>query len=266
MKFESLLHKIIFASVFFLFLAGTAFAQAELTFEESTHDFGKIQEGSIATHEFRFVNTGDQPLIISNVRASCGCTTPFYTKEPILPGKEGVITASYNSKNRPGVFHKSISVNTNAATPSSVLYIKGEAVKETDPTKLYSTEELAASPVISLPEKVISAGKLEVSQAVPLRVTIENKGKSKLVISSVYSDCRCVAFRPGDDMIIAPGESKKVELRLQPPAVGNIDNEVRVYSNDLRQPEATFRLKGEVVKSLMNNNMLKEGSNNPFEF
>lgn len=219
----------------------------------------------MATHEFRFVNTGDQPLVISNVRASCGCTTPFYTKAPVLPGKEGVITASYNSANRPGVFHKSITVNTNAATPSYILYIKGESVKETDPTKLYSPEELAASPVIVLAKPEVQAGKLEANQSVPLRISVENKGKGKLVISSVHSDCRCVAYRPGEDMVIAPGETKEVELRLRPVKEGTIDHEVRVYSNDLRNPEVSFKLKAEVVKSLLNNNMLKESSS-PFEF
>ncbi|MGB3180092.1 MAG: DUF1573 domain-containing protein [Cyclobacteriaceae bacterium] len=265
MRSESRFDKILFALFFFLFFGGVAFAQPQATFVEDLHNFGKIQEGSVATYEFRFTNTGDQPLVINNVRASCGCTTPFYTKEPVMPGREGVITASYNSKNRPGAFHKSITVNSNAATPSYVLYIKGEAVKETDPEKLYTPEELANSPVISLAQREVNAGRVEANQPVPLRVRIENRGNSKLVISSVHSSCRCVAYRASDDMIIQPGETKEVELRLQPPIPGLINNEVVIFSNDLRNPEVTFTLKAEVVNSLMNNNMLKEGES-PFEF
>jgi hypothetical protein len=265
MKTDCRFNKILFALFFFMFFSSWAFAQPEMTFVEDLHNFGKIQEGTVATHEFRFKNTGNQPLIINSVRASCGCTTPFYTKEPVMPGKEGVITASYNSKNRPGAFHKSITVNSNAATPSYILYIKGDAVKETDPAKLYTPEQLAKSPVIVLAEKEIRAGKIEANQPIPLKIRVENRGSSKLIISSVHSSCRCVAYRASDEMMIEPGETKEVELRLQPPVAGLIDNEVVVFSNDLRNPEVTFQLKAEVVNNLLNNNMLKEGDS-PFEF
>lgn len=97
----------------------------EIQFEEESHEFGNIKEGTMATYEFKFKNTGKEPLILTNVQASCGCTTPSWTREPIAPGKSGVITATYNSNGRPGSFSKSITVTSNAQTATKVLSIRG---------------------------------------------------------------------------------------------------------------------------------------------
>lgn len=97
--------------------------QTTIEFKTTTHDFGTLQEGDPAVAEFKFKNTGKEPLIIQNVRPSCGCTTPYWSKEPINPGKKGVIKASYGTKGRPGAFNKSITVTSNAGR--QVLYIKG---------------------------------------------------------------------------------------------------------------------------------------------
>jgi len=97
----------------------------EFLFEAESHDFGTVAEGTQATYEFKFTNTGKEPLIISNVQASCGCTTPKWTNEPVAPGKTGVITAMYNSSGRPGPFTKSITVTSNAKSTPKVLTING---------------------------------------------------------------------------------------------------------------------------------------------
>jgi hypothetical protein len=97
-----------------------------IKFEKETHDFGKIKEenGSV-TYTFKFLNDGSTPLVIQNVRPSCGCTTPDWSKEPVLPGKTGFIKAVFNPRNRPGAFNKSLTVTTNAEPAMSRLYIKG---------------------------------------------------------------------------------------------------------------------------------------------
>ena len=100
--------------------------KAEIKFEVPKHDFGTVrEEGGPISHEFIFANTGDEPLLISGVRASCGCTTPSWSKEPIAPGERGSITAQYNPMNRPGAFRKSVTVTSNASNPTTVLYIQG---------------------------------------------------------------------------------------------------------------------------------------------
>lgn len=94
-------------------------------FEEEIFDFGDIPEGPQVTHEFKFKNIGKEPLVLSNVKASCGCTTPNWPKEPVLPGKEAAITATYNTQGRVGPFTKAITITSNASEPNKVLTIKG---------------------------------------------------------------------------------------------------------------------------------------------
>jgi hypothetical protein len=116
---------------FFLTLsyAGAQTMDANISFEKGQHNFGKIKEadGSV-TYNFEFTNTGSKPLIISQVRASCGCTSPNWSREPVLPGNKGFVSATYNPKNRPGPFNKSITVISNATTPNKVLRILGDVI------------------------------------------------------------------------------------------------------------------------------------------
>jgi len=92
-----------------------------------TFDFGTIKEGPVAEHIFEFTNAGKEPLIIQSASASCGCTTPEWPKEPILPGKSGKITVHYNTQGRPGPFNKTVFISSNAASDKEryELYIKG---------------------------------------------------------------------------------------------------------------------------------------------
>lgn len=101
----------------------TSLTVENLAFTNEVHDFGTIPEGPAADYEFKFKNTGKEPLILQTVNASCGCTTPSWSKEPVLPGKTGSIKASYATQSRPGGFTKSITVVSNAGT--KVLTIKG---------------------------------------------------------------------------------------------------------------------------------------------
>jgi hypothetical protein len=94
---------------------------------ETTRDFGKIPQGKPVTHEFKFTNTGKVPLVLSTVQASCGCTTPDYSKEPIPPGKTGTIKATFNAA-AVGSFNKSVTVNANVEGGATYLVLKGEVV------------------------------------------------------------------------------------------------------------------------------------------
>lgn len=103
-------------------------SNAAIKFETTTHSFGTVIEGQIATYDFKFTNTGTDPLVLSNVTASCGCTTPKWPREAIAPGQSGVITAEYNSNGRPGTFNKNIFVKGNGGDVT--LSISGNVVKE----------------------------------------------------------------------------------------------------------------------------------------
>ena len=119
----------IILSLLLITLFATAFAQQAkpLPFREETHDFGTIdeQKGPV-THEFVFTNNSPRPVKILKVQASCGCTTPAWSKEVIPPGKEGFIQASYDPKGRPGFFTKSLTVTTDLDANPIILQIKGQ--------------------------------------------------------------------------------------------------------------------------------------------
>ncbi len=96
------------------------------SFESTLHDFGKIkeQDGKVS-YQFDFTNTGSQPLVIHNVRASCGCTSPEWSRQPIPPGGKGYVKATFNPANRPGNFNKTITVTANTEQANTVLRITG---------------------------------------------------------------------------------------------------------------------------------------------
>lgn len=91
-----------------------AMPKTEITFETTSHDFGTIKEGEEVSYSYKFRNTGNSPLLIANTIASCGCTTPSFSKEPVMPGAEGEITVAFNSKGRKGMNRKNVLVVSNA--------------------------------------------------------------------------------------------------------------------------------------------------------
>ncbi|MCD7976438.1 MAG: DUF1573 domain-containing protein [Tannerellaceae bacterium] len=121
--------QIIFIVMAMFLAVGTLSAQNNpvISVQETTHDFGEIMEGNgTVSHTFTVENTGDMPLVITRVVASCGCTTPEWTKEPIAPGKTGNIAVTFDPKGRPGPFSKTISVYSNGKSGSYILTIRGD--------------------------------------------------------------------------------------------------------------------------------------------
>jgi hypothetical protein len=97
-----------------------------VSFNRAEHNFGTIREeiGTIAT-QFEFTNTGTTPILIQRVSASCGCTTPTYPREPILPGQTGKISVEYHTTGRPGSFNRPVTVFTNVPDTVFTLHIRG---------------------------------------------------------------------------------------------------------------------------------------------
>lgn len=93
---------------------------------DSVYDFGKIKDGQIVEFSYRFKNTGDKPLVITNAIASCGCTVPEKPEQPILPGEIGFIKVKFNSENRVGQTHKTVTVTANVDPQFPELLLTGE--------------------------------------------------------------------------------------------------------------------------------------------
>jgi hypothetical protein len=115
----------------------------EIVFEKEVIDYGTVKYDSDGTREFKFKNTGKEPLIIYSATGSCGCTVPTAPKEPIKPGETGVIKVHYDTK-RVGSFEKTVTVSSNAKTPSKILKIKG--VVEPAPSTPATTTTSPSSP------------------------------------------------------------------------------------------------------------------------
>ena len=100
----------------------------EVKWQETTHNFGDIKKGVPVTHDFTFVNTTSETIVISNVKASCGCTATNYTKTPIKPGETGFVSAKFNAATA-GAFSKTVRVNFNEGEKPVTLVIKGKVLE-----------------------------------------------------------------------------------------------------------------------------------------
>lgn len=146
--------------------------QPVITFSKTEHDFGKINEadGRVSV-VFEFKNDGMAPLVLSNVRASCGCTTPNWTREPVEPGQTGKITVTYNPNGRPGRFQKTVTITSNATEPTTKVYIKGEVIpKPAKPINQYTVQ----MGDLSLKAKSVNFGTIKKGQTVNHEIEYAN--------------------------------------------------------------------------------------------
>jgi hypothetical protein len=101
-----------------------------MSFAVSEHDFGDIQPGSVVKHTFEFTNTGKSPLLIENATASCGCTTPNWTKEPIAPGGKGTIDVQFDSHGKMGIQNKEVAIQANTQPNITKVVIKANVLSD----------------------------------------------------------------------------------------------------------------------------------------
>lgn len=141
MKFTGL-----FFVIFFMSVLSFAQSGAVIKFEKLVHDFGNVTQGDKTEVEFVFTNTGDAPLLLSNVRSSCGCTVPTWPKEPVMPGKSGSIRVRYDS-NRTGPINKQVTVESNASNGVIYLKITGNISKKPDEIMPFSNFDGGGVPI-----------------------------------------------------------------------------------------------------------------------
>jgi hypothetical protein len=99
-----------------------------ITFKETSFDYGKVKDGDMVKHAYKFTNSGKEPLIISDAKGSCGCTVPTWPKDPIAPGATGEIMVEFNSKGKLGPQSKKVTLSANTNPAQTYLTIKGEVV------------------------------------------------------------------------------------------------------------------------------------------
>jgi hypothetical protein len=209
--------------------------EAVITFNETTHDFGKINEadGRVTT-VFEFKNEGMAPLVLTQVRASCGCTTPRFTSEPVEPGQTGQITVTYNPNGRPGRFQKTVTVTSNATEPTTRLYIKGEVIpKPAQPVDKYPVK----MGVLGLQKKNINLG--NVKRGAPKNIEIEyaNNTQEEVKVGLLYNTDEAYWIPNVTLPTVAPGQTGKIRLALQTatcPIYGPLETKFYVQVNGKR--------------------------------
>jgi hypothetical protein len=155
--------------------------QPKISFHETTHDFGKFKEvdGKV-THKFEFVNAGGSDLIIQNVSASCGCTAPNWTREPIPPGGKGFVAATYNPAGRPGSFRKYVTVISNSNPGSVRLTIAGEV--EPKPRTIEDDYRYAMGPM-RLKSNHLAFGNLKNTSSIEKSLEVINNSDKEVSVA-----------------------------------------------------------------------------------
>lgn len=236
--------KHVFTFAVALLFATTAFGQTPvITFDKTTHDFGKINEadGRVTT-VFEFRNEGMTPLVLSNVRASCGCTTPKWTREPIEPGAVGEITVTYNPSGRPGRFQKTITITSNATQPTTKLYIKGEVIpKPAQPVDQYPVK----MGELSLKKKTLNFGSLVQGQNKMLKIEYANQTDQPVTVEVLLREDDAF-IKPNVTLAtVGPKQTGELQFALQTaecPLYGPIAVQAYVMVNGKRNLTNDYQL------------------------
>lgn len=227
--------------LFGIILSLAVFSQKPvINFDIKSYDFGKItEEAGKADYSFTFTNTGNSPLVVSRVQASCGCTTPTWTKEPIEPGKSGSILVSYNPTGRPGAFVKSITVYSNASEEQVGLIIKGNVVPKSNIENSF--------PVVMgdlrISSKVVQMNNIEKGKVSNKTVQVLNTGKSNLSPTIVNLPAHIkVSIEPST---IKPNDEATIVFTLDSKNCnqwGPVSDDVYVSINNQRKNTEEFKL------------------------
>jgi len=235
--------KVLFTSALLIASIAMMAQKPVLTFSETTHDFGKINEadGRVSTI-FEFKNEGMEPLVLSNVRASCGCTTPSWTKEPVEPGETGAITVTYNPNGRPGQFQKTITVQSNAEEGTKKLFIKGEVIpKPAKPVNKYP---------IKMGELNVNTNKVQfgdVLKGKDLVKTIEyaNHTEKDITVDLLIKDGDSFLLTDLAPLTIKKGESGAISIKFLSNKCntwGPVATDIYVVVNGQKQMTDEFRV------------------------
>lgn len=205
-------NKLVLIFVSILLATGGMLAQnnAQIKADELIYNFGTIGESDgPASHVFTIRNTGNGPLVITRITASCGCTQPEWSKEPIAPGKTGEVKVTYNPKGRPGPFYKTIAIYSNGKKGSFSLGIKGNVTpKEAQPIRIYpySIGEL------KLETKHILYSTIRPTETSGEKIGIINEGKTSLTIHTGKTAHYLNVVANPDKL--APGQTGEISILM----------------------------------------------------
>ncbi|MCU0420368.1 MAG: DUF1573 domain-containing protein [Cyclobacteriaceae bacterium] len=226
---------------FCVWMTGRAVAQPlePLQFQEKTHDFGEVEEEEgIITYDFVFTNMSPRPVKIVSVNASCGCTTPDWTKDPVAVGKTGFVRVNFDPAGRPGYFNKSLTLVTDSHQTPVTLQIKGNVVRG----KAVSEKEFPAiNGQLRLRHSSFNLGKVYVNKANAVaEFEVVNKGPNALHISEVNHPGYLKTEIP---RVISAGEKGLIKIWMDANARkqwGFVSESIHLATDDPLLPEKYF--------------------------
>ncbi len=233
---------LIIAFVFCGLTAVTAQQKGKFDFAEETFDFGSIKEdnGSVE-HKFLFTNVGDAPLVIQNVQASCGCTTPAWSREPIPPGEKGFVTAKFDPRNRPGSFRKSLTITSNADQSSKVIYITGMVEqKPRTPADLY-THKVGN---LRMKYQSLNMGNITTEKPLSRSFDLYNDSQSAIAFQDKFDkpDHITIQLEP---MVLGPQTQGKIIITYNPKAkndLGFVSDPIKIFTDEATESEKPMRV------------------------
>jgi hypothetical protein len=214
--------------LFFIALATVAQQAKQLQFREETHDFGSIAEDKgPVNYEFVFTNTSTRPVKILTVQASCGCTTPGWSKDAVAPGKNGFIQASYNPQGRPGYFNKSLTVTTDLEANPIILQIKGTvSTNDHEPTE---TEFTVANGSLKFKVSSFNMGKVFLKDESSIReFPVLNSGTKPITFAAKVVGPKHITVEIVP-LVLAPGAKGVVKVSYN----GKIKNQYGFQSDNI---------------------------------
>ena len=209
--------------------------QQKVKFDQKTYKFGNIkEENGPVTHEFQFTNNSNDTILITGVKASCGCTTPGWSKEAVLPGEKGFVQARYNPRNRPGPFKKSLTVNTNAGT--SMLFIEGHV---TPKPKTPADDFPALMGNLRLKYRTLNFGKITNKEPVTKIFTLYNDGDQPIKFSekTISPPHMTVSIKPE---LLQPKQKAMLEATYDPTVKGDLGysvDQLVIATDDVGMPD-----------------------------
>lgn len=234
----SIIMKTVQLTLFFLILIKLqSFAQnGVIEFTHTTHDFGSVKEedGPI-THEFKFLNKGTTPVVISNVQASCGCTTPAWSKDPVMPGATGFIQAQYDPRNRPGIINKSLTVTANTEPSNTILFIKGNVIPK---PKTIADEFPDTIGNLRIKSRYMDMGDLTTKDIVVKEFQIYNDASGTLTLSNPKSLPKHIKLNI-TPTVLQPKEKGTIKVTYDPKGkndFGWVNDIILIPSNDKKHP------------------------------
>jgi len=249
---KNVLKSMLFSAVLLLAFTTANAQTGRIVFENVNHNFGANipERGGNVTHRFVFTNTGDAPVTIQNVTASCGCTTPAWTKEPVAPGQQGFVDATYRPAGRPGSFSKNLSVTSNGNPKMIALTISGVVVRA---PQTVEQEFPIALEGIRVSERVFAFGRATQSENKASVIKVYNDGDKpvQLTFAGVpeYLKIQSVTLQPKEKGTITCNFSATKKSKYGT-AIDNFD----MLIDGKKTSEAVLTSNVTVIPTLSNNN------------